>query len=102
NANGVLLGASNTLATLQDTIREMNLGHVSEGALTLLTSLQETSTRLQFLVVKLNQAPLQDTVSDLQQTLQTLNEVLIDLKRYPSGFFLGQPPPPVKAVQPPK
>jgi ABC-type transporter Mla subunit MlaD len=100
NANGVLLGASNTIATLQDTIKEMKLGQVSEGAQTLLSSLQETSSHLQNLVVKLNQAPLQDTVNDLQQTLQTLNEVLLDLKRYPSGFFLGEPPHPIQSVQP--
>jgi ABC-type transporter Mla subunit MlaD len=100
NASGVLVEANHTIATLEDTIKEMKLGQVSEGAQTLLSSLQETSSRLQYLVVKLNQAPLQDTVSDLQQTLQTLNEVLLDLKRYPSGFFLGEPPPPVKALQP--
>jgi len=33
--------------------------------------------------------------------LQTLNQVLLQLKQYPSGFIFGAPPHPAKSVQPP-
>jgi len=44
---------------------------------------------------------LNQTLGDVQQTMQTLNAVLLELKQYPAGFFLGQPPLPAKGVQTP-
>ena len=44
---------------------------------------------------------LNKTLIDAQQTTESLNAVLLELKRYPAGFFLGQPPLPAKGVQTP-
>ncbi|HTY89385.1 MAG TPA: MlaD family protein [Candidatus Acidoferrum sp.] len=44
---------------------------------------------------------LNKTLGDVQQTAQNLDAVLLELKRYPAGFFLGQPPLPAKSVQTP-
>ena len=41
------------------------------------------------------------TLVDVQQTVRSLNAVLLELKQYPAGFFLGQPPLPAKSVQTP-
>jgi len=94
--------AEETLSEIRQSIKGMKLDNVSQHADALLTDLRETSARLQTLLARLNSVPMQDAVLDLEQTLNTLTEVLVDLKRYPSGFLLGGPPPPVKGVQPPK
>jgi hypothetical protein len=33
--------------------------------------------------------------------MRDMDDVLLELKRYPAGFLFGEPPPPVKTVQPP-
>lgn len=44
---------------------------------------------------------LNKTLSDVRQTVLDLNAVLLELKQYPAGFFLGEPPLPAKGVQTP-
>jgi hypothetical protein len=43
---------------------------------------------------------LNRTLANAHRTLDSLDEVLLELKQYPSGFLFGKPPPPVKEVQP--
>ena len=45
--------------------------------------------------------PLWETVADVSQSVETLNQVMLELKQYPSGFIFGRPPPPAKGVQTP-
>ncbi len=106
NADSVLVEAKNTVLKLQDTVAQiqqtlegMKLQEVSSNANSLLSDLRASNTRLGTLLVKLNGVPMQDTFVDLQQALQSLNEVLMELKRYPAGFFLGAPPLPAKSAQ---
>ena len=100
NANALVVEARNTVLKLQETLEELRLEQVSTNANGLLSELRDTNARLQTLLAKLNAVPLQDTFGDLQQTLQSLNDVVVELKRYPAGFFLGEPPIPARAVQP--
>jgi ABC-type transporter Mla subunit MlaD len=93
NANYLLVDFRGTAAKLNDaigqiqkTLDEMKLAQLSHNA--------------DKLVVGLSAVPLQETLGDLQQTLQGLDEVLLEMKRYPAGFFLGEPPVPARAVQP--
>jgi ABC-type transporter Mla subunit MlaD len=93
NANSLLVDFRGTSAKLneaigqiQKTLDEMKLAQLSHNT--------------DKLMVRLSAVPLHDTLSDLQQTLQNLDEVLIEMKRYPAGFFLGEPPVPARAVQP--
>jgi len=39
-------------------------------------------------------------VANHHQTLDNLDDVLLELKQYPSCFLFGNPPFPVKEVQP--
>jgi hypothetical protein len=43
---------------------------------------------------------LNQTLINARRTLNDMDDVLAQLKQYPSGFIFGGPPPPVKTVQP--
>lgn len=87
------------VAQMRLTISGMRLTNVTHDAGGLITGLRDTNDRFQALLAKLNTLPMQDTVTDLKQAVMMLNEVLLELKSYPSGFFLGEPPPPVKGMR---
>ena len=101
NANGLMVRVKDLGTKLQDTIEGMKLDSVSHNADELLASLRETNTKLQLVLDRVNAVPVQQTVSDLHDAVQSLNEVLVKLNQYPSGFFLGNPPLPAKSVQTP-
>ncbi len=76
----------------------MKLGSVSHNADELLVNLRETNAKLQIVLDRVNAVPVQQTVGDLHDTVRNLNDVLVKLNQYPSGFFLGEPPLPAKSV----
>ena len=90
---------SEAIQDVQKTITGMKLGTVSEHADGLIAELRETNQKLQSVLDKVGAVPAQQTVADLQQVLQNLNEVLVDLKNYPSGFIFGAPPQPVEGLK---
>jgi phospholipid/cholesterol/gamma-HCH transport system substrate-binding protein len=109
NAAGLLVNLRSASAKLQDavaqvqtTIKSMKLDAVSRNANDLVLGVRDTNLKLQRILDHVSDAPVTQTVADLQQALQTLNAVLVDLKRYPSGFFLGEPPLPARSVQTPR
>lgn len=93
NANNLVVDFRGTAAKLNDTIVQIQKT-LDEMKLT------QLSHNTDKLVVGLSAVPLQETLGDLQQTLQGLDEVLLEMKRYPAGFFLGEPPVPARLVQP--
>jgi phospholipid/cholesterol/gamma-HCH transport system substrate-binding protein len=101
NANGLMVQVKDLGAKLQDTIEGMKLESVSHNADELLAGLRDTNTKLQLVLDRVNTVPLQQTVSDLHDAVRNLNEVLVKMNQYPSGFFLGEPPAPAKSVQTP-
>ena len=84
-----------TVGQVQETIKGMKLDTVSQNADGLVTGLRETNPKLQTVLDNAGAMPLQQTVADLRRVLENLNDVLTELKRYPSGFLFGKPPPPV-------
>jgi len=107
NANSLLVEVRNAAIKLQDTvgqvqenIKGMKLDTVSQDADGLVAALRETNGKLQTVLDHAGAMPLQQTVSDLQRVLENLNDVLTELKRYPSGFLFGKPPPPVPGMPP--
>ena len=109
NANGLLVDLKDTSHKLQDAVgqvqeavKSMKLGTVSQNANELVTGIRETNLKLQTVLDKIGAMPVEQTVGDLQQVLQTLNSVLAELQQYPAGFFLGEPPRPARSVQTPQ
>lgn len=107
NANSVLAEVRNaavkiqdTVGQVQETIKSMKLDTVSQNADGLVSGLRESNAKLQTVLDRAGAVPLQQTVTELQRALESLNDVLTELKRYPSGFLFGKPPPPVPGMQP--
>ncbi len=106
NATALLANAKETSTKIQglvDEVREnlknMKLASVSTNAEGLLADLRSTNTKLQLVLDNVGNVPMESTVGDLRMMVQTLNDVLVELKRYPAGFIFGQPPPPARSVQ---
>jgi ABC-type transporter Mla subunit MlaD len=114
NANGLLQQARGTTVKLDrfiddtdDTVKKLQLEKLSRDADTLVEQLQDTVTKLQPGLTNLDLAALNETFASLNQTLakarqaiQNIDDVIGELKQYPSGFIFGQPPPRLKEVQP--
>ena len=89
------------LATTQQTLTNLNLAGVSRHTGQFLADASTTNAKLQQLLDHLDElgaGPLRDSLVQARQTIAEAGEVLRDLKQYPSGFLLGQPPPPARSV----
>jgi paraquat-inducible protein B len=95
-------GAKLTTAieTVQKTVSNSKLDAVGRKADSLLTELHGTNVKLQAVLDHLGTVPIQQTIANLQEVFQTLDNVLAQLKDYPSGFLFGKPPRPVEGLQP--
>jgi ABC-type transporter Mla subunit MlaD len=93
--------ANRLLDTLNTTVSGMKLDRLGGNANELVMQLKDTNQKLQTVIDKVGNAPLGETIDNLNSDLQTLNQVLLQLKQYPSGFIFGEPPPRAKSVEPP-
>src|SRR6266481_8198939 len=107
NANSLLteLRGSNTklqsfIVDTDDTLKRMKLEKLSQDLDGLLGEVQETVAGLKPGLVNIDFDSLNQTLANAHRTLGDLDEVLLELKQYPSGFLFGKPPLPVKQVQP--
>ncbi len=98
---GTVNNANKLLDTLNTSVAGMKLNELGGNANELVVQLKDTNQKLQTVIDKVGNAPLGETVENLNADLQTLNQVLLQLKQYPSGFIFGEPPPRAKSVQPP-
>jgi hypothetical protein len=64
--------------------------------------LQDTIGKLEPGLTSVDFDSLNQTLTKARQTIQNMNDVLDELKKYPSGFIFGKPPPHLKEVQPAK
>jgi paraquat-inducible protein B len=108
NANALLTELRGSNAKLQsfldhtdDTIAKMKLDKLARDADGLVAQLQETVGSLQPGLANLDFDAFNQTLDKASRTLNEADDVLFELKQYPSGFILGKPPVPIKNVQPP-
>jgi len=83
-------------------VRGMQLDALGRDVNGLVASLRDTNARLQVLVGRLSDVDardLHDTLAGANEAVRGLNEVITQLRSYPSGFFLGDPPPPAQSVE---
>jgi paraquat-inducible protein B len=114
NVAALLQDAQHTTAKLDGfiddtdgTIKKLQLEKLTADADALIGQLNDTVNKLKPGLAgidfdSLNQTlvSLNQTMAHARQTIQNINEVLDELKQYPSGFIFGQPPPRLKEVQP--
>ena len=108
NANYLLadLRGSNVKlkSLLQDTDNTVNkakLEKLSRDLDALVNQLQDTVTRLEPGLANIDLNALNQTLINAKQAIQDLDDTLVELKQYPSGFIFGKPPAPLKGVEPP-
>jgi phospholipid/cholesterol/gamma-HCH transport system substrate-binding protein len=97
-SNGKLQGL------LEDTrvkVKELPLNGLVQNADQLLSELRTSLTKLQPAIDNLDTAPLTETLVNARQATEKLNDVLTDLKQYPSGFLFGEPPSRARSVERP-
>jgi phospholipid/cholesterol/gamma-HCH transport system substrate-binding protein len=105
-AVGVLADASKAIRDVEGlvgdartTLQSMRLGGVGENANRLI---DDVDARLGVLLDRLSAIDvrsLNDTLAGTREAAQSLNEVLDELRRYPSGFLLGGAPPPAPGLE---
>jgi phospholipid/cholesterol/gamma-HCH transport system substrate-binding protein len=107
NANSLLTelrGNSVKLKSLiedtDDTVKKMKLEKLSGDVDVLVDQLQDTVANLQPNLANVDFDALNQTLANARRTLDDMDNVLSQLKKYPSGFIFGRPPPPVKNIQP--
>ena len=107
NANSLLteLRGSNTklqsfIVDADGTVKRMKLEKLAQDLDNLMISLQGTVETLKPGLANIDFDALNQTLANAHRTLDNVNEVLNELKQYPSGFLFGKPPTPVKEVQP--
>jgi paraquat-inducible protein B len=107
NANSLLteLRGSNTklqsfIVNADETVRRMKLEKVAQDLDGLLGNLSETVEGLKPGLSNIDFDALNQTLGNAHRTLGDLDDVLLELKQYPSGFLFGNPPSHVKEVQP--
>jgi ABC-type transporter Mla subunit MlaD len=87
-----------------DTVKKLQLEKLSKDADALVDQLEDAVKKLEpgvaSLLTSIDVESLNQTLIKARQTLQNANEVLNELKEYPSGFIFGKPPPRLKEVQP--
>ncbi len=107
NATALLaeLRASNTrlqslIGDTDNTINRMKLQKLSGDVDGLINQLQTTVGNLQRNLANVDFDALNQTLENARRALQQMDEVLSQLKQYPSGFIFGNPPAAIKNVQP--
>ena len=112
--NGLSTNATSLLAELRSsnvklkaligdadaTVNKMKLQKLSGDVDGLIGQLQTTVVNLQRNLANVDFDALNQTLENARRDLQEVDEVLSQLKQYPSGFIFGRPPPVIKNVQP--
>lgn len=87
------------LQDTDDAITRAKLEKLTHDLDTLANQLQDTVARLEPGVANIDFDALNQTLMSARQTIRDLDETLIQLKQYPSGFLFGGPPAPMKGVE---
>jgi hypothetical protein len=88
------------LADTDGTLKKLPLEKLAHDADALVGQLQDTVARLAPGLTSVDFDSLNQTLARARQAIQSLDDVMNDLKQYPSGFIFGQPPPRLREVRP--
>ncbi len=106
NANTLLadLRSSNTklqslLQDTDDTVQKVKLERLTRDLDGLVGQLHDVVARVEPGVASIDFNALNQTLTNTRQTVRDMDDVLAQLKQYPSGFLFSQPPEPLKGVE---
>jgi len=83
-----------------ETVKKIKLEKLAQDLDGLIGQLQNTVARLQPGLANIDFDAVNQTMANARRTIRDMDDVLNELKSYPSGFIFGSPPPAVKEVQP--
>ena len=101
NINQLVQGDLKSAGQVLDKVNQVDFGSLGTNANSLLTESRATVAQLQPALANLDINAFNQTLANARRTLHDMDDVLAEIKNYPSGFFFGAPPPPVKSVRPP-
>ena len=108
-ATGLLAEATTAIRDVESLVQDartslqsMRLGDVGENANKLIDDVDARLATLLDRLSAIDVRSLNDTLAGTREAARSLNEVLEELQRYPSGFLLGGAPPPAPGLQPQK
>jgi ABC-type transporter Mla subunit MlaD len=81
-------------------VKKLQLEKLTRDADTLVGQLQDTIGKLEPGLTSIDFDSLNQTLAKARQAIQNMDDVINELKQYPSGFIFGQPPPRLKELQP--
>jgi paraquat-inducible protein B len=82
------------------TVKKLPLEKLSHDADALVVQLQDAIGKLEPGLTSIDFDSLNQTLAKARQAIQNMDDVLNELKQYPSGFIFGQPPTRIKELQP--
>jgi phospholipid/cholesterol/gamma-HCH transport system substrate-binding protein len=98
--NQLVQGDLKLAGQVLDKVNQVDFGNLGTNANSLLNESRATISQLQPALANIDFNALNQTLANAQRTMHDLDDVVAELKSYPSGFLFGIPPPPVKEVQP--
>lgn len=106
NVNTLLadLRSSNTKlkSLLQDTdntVQKVKLERLTRDLDSFVGQLHDVIARVEPGVASIDFGALNETLTNARQTIRDMDDVLAQLKQYPSGFLFSEPPRPLKGVE---
>jgi len=107
NATSLLLELRRSTAKLENfiddtdvTVKKLQLEKLTRDADALVGQLQDTIGKLEPGLTSVDFDSLNQTLARARQAIQNMDDVVNELKQYPSGFIFGQPPRRLNEVQP--
>ena len=91
----------NLIQDADNTVQKAQLEKLSRDLDNLTGQLQDVVTRMEPGVTSIDFNALNQTLTNTRQTIRDMDDVLTELKEYPSGFLFGKPPKPVNGVETP-
>ena len=85
--NQLVQGDLKSAGQVLDKVNQVDFGDLSTNANSLLTESHATVAQLQPALANIDFYALNQTLANAQRTLHDLDDVLAELKNYPSGFF---------------
>jgi len=99
NFHEVATNADAFITQLRCDVKEMHLANLSHDADEALRGVTGTLGRVDQIVGNLDTGSLNDALANLRRASGDLDDTLVKLQKYPSGFLLGRPPPPARSVE---
>jgi ABC-type transporter Mla subunit MlaD len=82
------------------TIKKLQLEKLAKDGDALVGQLSDTINKLEPGLTSVDFDSLNQTLARARQAMKDVDDVVQELKQYPSGFIFGKPPPRLKEVQP--